>query len=57
MGKLRIIGGLLGELGDQILDWLEDRASKETDEIQEIEVIEGEVIEPLLPAKSEEKGE
>lgn len=27
MGKLQVIGGLIGELGDRVLDWLENRSA------------------------------
>ena len=37
MGNLRVIGTLIGELGDRVLDWLEKRADKETEGIEEIE--------------------
>ena len=40
MGNLRVIGALIGELGDRVLDWLEKTADKEAEDIQEIEEIE-----------------
>ena len=39
MGNLRVIGALIGELGDRVLDWLEEKTEKETEGIQEIEEI------------------
>lgn len=44
MGKLSTIGGLIGELADKVLDYLEERSDKETKEIEEVEIIEGKVI-------------
>lgn len=35
MGNLSVIGGLIGELADRVLDWLEDRSDKETEGIEE----------------------
>ena len=35
MGKLQFIGALIGELGDRVLDWLEDRYNEKTKEIEE----------------------
>ena len=40
MGNLRVIGALIGELGDRVLDWLEEKSDKEAEEIEEIEEIE-----------------
>ncbi len=40
MARLRVIGGLIGELADRVLDYLEDKANKETEGIQDTELIE-----------------
>ena len=45
MGKLGTIGGLIGELADKVLDYLEDKSDEETKDIQQIEIIDGKVIE------------
>ena len=40
MARLRVIGGLIGELADRVLDYLERKADKETEGIEETERIE-----------------
>lgn len=44
MGKLGTIGGLIGELADKVLDYLEETSDKKTEGIEEVKTIEGEVI-------------
>ena len=44
MGKLGTIGGLIGELADKVLDYLDEKSDEETKGIEEVEIIEGKVI-------------
>ena len=53
MGDLRWIGTLIGELGDRVLDWMEEKSSKETDHIEEYPIIEKEEAEEHVQEEGE----